>query len=384
MGDQRDETTGVGGIFGVTLALMMLLAVPASADATSGYKKGFFLSAEDGSSALKINGRVQARFNYEGLEGIDNGADDEYQFSIPRARLKMSGHLWSEDLKYAFQTDFGKGGAALKDFYVDFKLMEDWVHLRTGQWKRPFSRQQINSSSALEFVDRALTDKAFGAGRDIGVAIHSNYTQDGFEYTAGIFNGTGDKGTFNGETDVDGNVTGKVSNVPDQFKPVAALRLGYNHGGIKGYSEADLEGGGFRFALGGSALYDLDLDDSGDGSMVAEFDYAVKAEGFSSTGGYYMSMVENADGELEGALTGFHAQAGYVIADKYQPVVRFAMLDPDGDDNNTQKITAGLNIYFKGHNLKWQTDAGIAMYEAPEGAVAENDMVIRSQLQLAF
>ena len=83
-------------------------------------------------------------------------------------------------------------------------------------------------------------------------------------------------------------------------------------------------------------------------------------------------------------MTGLHAQAGYVIADRYQPVVRFAMLDPDGDDNNTQKITAGLNVYFKGHNLKWQTDAGVAMYEAPEGTDVENDMIIRSQLQVAF
>ena len=384
MSMERNASTAPRWAFGLTLALAMLLAIPASADATSGYKKGFFISAEDGSSKLKINGRVQARFNYEGIEGIDNGADDEYQFSIPRARLTMGGHLLSGDLKYKFQTDFGKGGASLKDFYVDFKLMDDWVHLRTGQWKRPFSRQQLSSSSKLEFVDRALTDKAFGAGRDIGIALKSDGKKDGFEYTVGLFNGTGDKGTFNGKADDDGNVSGKVSNVPDQFKPVAALRLGYNHGGIKGYSEADLEGGGFRFAVGGSALYALDLDDSGDGSMVAEFDYAVKVEGFSSTGGYYMSMVENADGELEGAMTGLHAQAGYVIADRYQPVVRFAMLDPDGDDNNTQKITAGLNVYFKGHNLKWQTDAGVAMYEAPEGTDVENDMIIRSQLQVAF
>jgi len=384
MGNKRKKTADIRGTFGAAFALAILMTLPASAEPTSGYKKGFFLSADDGSHTLKINGRVQARFNYEGLEGIDNGADDEYQFSIPRARLKMSGHLWSKDLRYSFQADFGKGEASLKDFYVDFKLLDKWIHLRTGQWKRPFSRQQINSSGALEFVDRALTDKAFGAGRDIGVAIHSNYKKGGFMYTAGLFNGTGDKGTFTGSIDDEGNVSGKVSNVPDQFDPVAVIRLEYSHGGLQGYREADLEGGGFRFGVGGSALYDLDLDDSGDGSMVAELDYAVKAEGFSTTGGYYMTMEEDADGQLEGTLSGFHAQAGYVIADQYQPVVRFTMLDPEGDDNNTQKITAGMNLYFKGHNLKWQTDVGIVMYEAPEGEEVDNDVIVRSQLQLAF
>ncbi len=203
MSNKRYVSAAPRWVFGLILALAMLLTIPASADATSGYKKGFFISAEDGSSTLKINGRVQARFNYEGLEGIDNGADDEYQFSVPRARLTMGGHLWSKDLKYKFQTDFGKGGAALKDFYVDFKLMDDWIYFRTGQWKRPFSRQQLNSSARLEFVERALTDKAFGAGRDIGIALHSNAKNDGFEYTVGLFNGTGDKGKFSGSANVD-------------------------------------------------------------------------------------------------------------------------------------------------------------------------------------
>jgi hypothetical protein len=387
MGNKRNKTADIRGTFGAAFALAILMTLPASADPTSGYKNGFFLSAEDGSSTLQFNGRGQVLFAYESLGGIGEGQEDKQQFSIPRVRLKMSGHLWSKDLEYTFQTDFGKGGATLKDFHVDFKLMDDWVHLRAGQWKRPFSRQQINSSGKLEFVDRALTDKAFGAGRDIGMAIHSRYRKGGFTYTAGIFNGTGITAKTPWETDEDLHPdaeTVKVSNVPYQFHPVAALRLEYSHGGIKGYSEADLEGGGFRFALGGSALYDLDLDDSGDGSMVADLDYAVKAAGFSSTGGYYMAMAENADGQLEGTLRGFHAQAGYVIADQYQPVVRFTMLDPEGDDNNTQKITAGMNLYFKGHNLKWQTDVGIAMYEAPEGEEVNNDVIVRSQLQLAF
>ena len=66
------------------------------------------------------------------------------------------------------------------------------LHLRVGQWKRPFSRQQLTSSGKQEFVDRSLTDKAFGAGRDVGMMVHNNFTRaKGLEWAAGVFNGNG-------------------------------------------------------------------------------------------------------------------------------------------------------------------------------------------------
>jgi hypothetical protein len=87
--------------------------------------------------------------------------------------------------------------------------LADNVWLRAGQWKRPFSRQQIGSSGRLELTDRSITDKAFGAGRDIGLAVHNNYEKSpDLEWALGVFNGTGDGArlvpTFNG----DGEVTG--------------------------------------------------------------------------------------------------------------------------------------------------------------------------------
>ncbi len=350
--------------------LMTSVAWAGSAgDDPVGYKEGFFIKSADSPFQLKVQGRVQSRFTYEGVEGIDKGADDQANFAIQRARLKISGSAWDKKVTYKFQTDYGQGAVVLKDFYVDYALNKGF-HIRTGQWKRPFSRQQITSSGKQELVDRAITDAAFGAGRDLGVAIHNNYEESpGVEWALGIFNGTGDKPVFSAS---------QFTNVPDRLNPTLVARVGYNYGGIDGYSEADFSGGPLRFALGTSVLKNFDSDDSGDASMLAEVDAIVKVQGLSLSGGFYTSF--DADNALDGK--GFHVQMGYLISNKYQPVVRYGLIDPDGDGNNTSEIALGLSVYFHKHNLKWQTD--VASKRGEDVSISDGDTIVRSQLQLAF
>jgi hypothetical protein len=352
----------------------------------AGYKKGFFIQSDDGQFRLEVGARFQARYAFEAIEAAPN----ESNFSIARARFTLGGHVFTEDLTYKFQTDFGKGFVTLKDFYADYAFVPGAFQLRAGQWKRPFSRQQITSSGKQELVDRATTDAAFGAGRDIGIAVHNDYEDSPeLEYAFGIFNGTGEKPVFSGDATVDpmtgeGPVSGAFTNVPDTFHPALVLRAGYNHGGIKGYSEADLEGGPFRAAVGASGLVDLDADDDDTSSLKAELDYLVKVEGFSSTGGLYVSSAQSGTGFGDRAFEalGMHLQLGYVIGELVQPVARYSLVAPDGGDNDTHEILGGLGFYFWGHEVKWQTDGGALLSEAPGGTAT--DYRVRTQLQLAF
>ncbi len=347
----------------------------------AGYSSGFFIRSNDEPFSLRINGRVQARYQHEAREGQDT---NEAAFSIPRARLSLSGNAFAEELSYKFQVDFGKGFVALKDFYMDYAFNPNF-RLRIGQYKRPFSRQQLNSSGRLELVDRSITDRAFGSGRDIGLMLHNGYTSSPtFEYAVGVFNGTGDKGRFSGGVDDDGDVSGSFSNVPDVLNPTVAARIGYNYGGIRGYREADLEGGGFRAAVGMSAVADLDVDGSSDGTFAAELDFMVKVEGFSTSGGVYLGIEGGGTGvDAEPTQTiGGHVQASYMITDNIQPAFRFATIAPEGDENNTTEILGGISAYFYGHSLKWQTDAGAITRESADGETSE--IAVRSQLQLSF
>jgi hypothetical protein len=347
---------------------------------SAGYDKGFYIRASEGDFLLRTEARVQGRFTGVS-EAAGDTREDGANFRINRARLTLGGHAFSKNIGYKFQTDFGKGDVILKDFYIDYEI--GGVHIRTGQWKRPFSRQQINSSGSLELVDRAITDKAFDAGRDIGVAVHNDYEKSpAIEWAVGVFNAqTADKPIFD---------AGKYSysNYPGLFGPAVVARVGINQGGIKGYSEADLEGGPLRLAVASSVLADIGMESKGQGAVLAEADFIVKHQGLSTTGGVYVSTAEGADGFFDQSrnILGFHLQAGYMLTRQHQVALRYALVNkpdavvPDATINDTE-IVIGHSMYTFKHNFKWQTDIGIL---ALNGAELGDAIEVRSQLQLAF
>lgn len=320
----------------------------------AGYDKGFFLKSSDDKYTMKINGRVQPFFV---SRTATDPIDFRNAFEIRRARLTLEGNIHSKSLAYKFQTDFGRGFVTLKDYYIDAEFAKDtWV--RAGQWKRPFSRQQITSTGRLEITDRSITDRLFLGSRDIGVAIHNQYEKSpDFEYIVGVFNGTGDTARFTPTTDpMTGNVTGgSFSNVPGKLRPVWIARAGINRGGIKGYSEADLEGGAARFAIAANIAVEGDNDDDDASLQRAGVDYVVKANGFSTTGGAY--VMSSQDGlsltDQTLAFVGFHVQAGFMATPKVQPVARFAYVDARLENGiDEQEISVGANYYAFGHDVK--------------------------------
>jgi len=350
----------------------------------AGYEKGFFIVSPDENFKLIIQGRIQSRFTHEILEG-----DDKSAFSVPRARLTLKGHIYHKDLKYKLETDYGKGVVTPKDFVIDYAIMPKTLIFRIGQSKRPFSRQQINSSGRLNLVDRAITDKAFGAGRDIGFSFHNNYEKSPtVEWSVGLYNGTGDKGRLEGKVETStssgaGEISsGKFNNVPDLFNPAIVVRLGYNYGGIKGYSEADFEGGGLRFGVAASAMLNLDMDEDKDSNLRAEVDFILKHSGFSASGAYYTKTSQDGDGISDQASErwGAHFQAGYLLAEKYHPAVRYALVDHDG--HKQTEMVLGFSSYYRKHSVKWQTD--VAQLATNHGGSTETDYRVRTQLQVAF
>jgi hypothetical protein len=357
-------------------------AAPAAPAADEGgsieYDKGFVLRSADGKFDLKIVGRVQARWE---LTSLDDGSDKiDHRFSIARARLTLEGQAHGVD--YKMQTEFGKGFVFLRDFYLDKGF--GGVHLRVGQWKRPFSRQQITSSGSLQMVERASTDAFFKPGRDIGIAIHNNYEKSPeLEWALGVFNGTGDKPASKCTTTVDATTMAPTtacdlpSNVPADIGPSLVARVGVNTGGIKGYSESDLEGGPLR--LGAAVSYLLNLAEGESDDMVHNLqgDVIVKVEGASATAAVYMIKQKDVDAQI-----GMHAQAGYFVVPRTTELaIQFSRVPDKAEDEYVHDLLAGASWFQAGHSLKWQTSAGVRMPTVDGG---ENAFLVLSQAQLIF
>ncbi len=353
----------------------------------AGYDRGFFIRSEDGLFRLQINARFEARFSYLDVDD----AEAQYQFSVPRSRLALGGHAFSPALRYRFQAAFDSGQPSLKDFYADYAFIPGWLELRLGQDKRPLSRAAIISSPDFQFNERAITNLGMGGSRDIGVMVHNGYrSSPPFEYAVGVYNDTGEAPWLSGRVVVDPSTgegqiqSGGLGNVPEHFRPGLVARLGYNHGGIQGYTGVDREGGPPRFAVAGSAHLSFCAAACGDAATaVVRLDHMVKAYGATVTAGEVLGYEQAGESfsDQRYALSGFHLQAGYLIVDLLHPALRYGRLH-SREEGARHEAGAALSVFFFEERLAWRTDA--LHYWSPELYGRPTDWVFRTQLQAVF
>ena len=174
-------------------------------------------------------------------------------------------------------------------------------------------------------------------------------------------------------------VGGVTSNIPAKARPAVVARIGHNANDIKGYSEADLEGGDLRYAIALASMTHFRL---GGNSAVSRngVDFVLKQAGVSATGGVYAEMQGAKAAGLEYTGVAGYIQAGYVFDSHYQPALRYAVITEKGGDS-VQEISGAFSIYKFAHNLKWQSD--ITLLNTDDGS-RRKDYRFRSGVQLAY
>jgi hypothetical protein len=341
--------------------------------------KGFIIASDDGNWSMKVGAHVQVRLTYERLEVGD--PKDKIAFSLPRLRVQLNGTALTKDLGYNLLLSWDNGGIpALRDAFFDYRV-HDQVRIRAGQGRKPFDREELTPDSKLEFAERSIVARAFGQGRDLGVTVHNGYDKSPvFEYALGLFNGTSEKTVFTIDDEKD---TLSGTNVPTRFHPALVARAGYNHGNIKGYSEADLEGGKLRFAAAAGTRVNFNADNDSTSGLAANVDMMLKAHGVSVTGAVFFAWASSgkfADQEYGGA--GFRGQVGYTIAKLVQPAFRYARVMPKGDANDTQELLGTVNFYPYGQDFSVQANGGAILTETATGTTTNG--LVRVQGQVAF
>jgi hypothetical protein len=134
----------------------------------------------------------------------------------------------------------------------------------------------------------------------------------------------------------------------------------------------------------------MNINETGVAKMRVELDAIAKIQGFSFTGAVYLSSEQTGEsyfGDRRAEAVGGHLQGGYVIDDLIEPALRWATVsvpgDTDAEDVNITAYTAGLNLFFQGHAVKWSNDLTVLLEKPGEGDTATGTE-FRSQIQLAF
>ena len=312
-------------------AAMGVTAQSADNDIKVTWKDSLRLETADGKNKLRIGGRIH----------WDNAfsSDDDYMTdgdTFRRARLYVSGQI-QERYDFKMQYDFAGGDADFKDVYFGIKGLPALGNLRVGQFKEPFSLEELTSSNNISNIERANVNR-MAPSRSAGVMLYNNYADQRITGAVGIFRGADDSyGNYKGDGYA---ATARLTGLPYKNDDGSQLL----HLGV-GYSHRDDDTASYKFSsdhsMAPSTKYKIsDVDDT----SLLGIEAALKLNSFSLQSEWIEADVDAVTG---GDLDGYYVQAGYVLTGESR--------------SYDQKLGA-----FKGvsPSSKFLEDGGIGAWEA--------------------
>ena len=191
-----------------------------------------YIRSADGDFTMQFGGRMQ--FDWRGYTGT---ATPPSSFVLRRARLEAEGQLFKH-YEYKVQADFTDDDALLRDGYLNINYKQPF-QVQFGQFKAPFSQEELQSSNYIDFVERSSVNN-LAPGRSPGLMLHGDLGGGTFQYYAGAFNGLGE-------------LTSNTSSTPERylrlrFTPFRsqgpAILKNFSFGGV--FAEGRHTGGSFR------------------------------------------------------------------------------------------------------------------------------------------
>ena len=324
---------------------------------------------------------------------------------VKRLRLRFDGYVYSPKLVYSIQLGFtGHDTEVLpngnmnivRDAIVYYVPSPKW-NIGFGQTKIKANRARINSSSALQFVDRSIVNSQFNLDRDFGFFGEYNLGEgDGFNLSAKGSVTLGEGRNWGNSTDGGLAYTGRL-----ELYPLGRF-------GAKG----DLLEGDFdyeeqvRILLAGAWSFNDNATrfQGQRGAMMPEgetrdinsyfVDFILKYRGWA----FYTDFMGRTSSDplfdtdrnafiYDGC--GLNLQTSYLFNGKWEIALRNSTLFPDSrvqplaGYRNWNQTTIGVTRYIIGHSLKVQADASYN-HRSKSATPDYNRWEIRFQLELGL
>ncbi|MDP1523028.1 MAG: porin [Methylotenera sp.] len=200
-----------------------------SAISTS-FKDGIVFESGDKKHKVSVNGRAQADYRSFSDDLTNNQTDT---WDIRRAYLGVKGTFYDT---YDFEVTYNGAGSTGSDLLYAYFNARWWeqAQFKIGQFKQPFSMEELGSSRFINFTERSLLTQLVPAV-DRGAQIHGAPFK-GTTYALGYFNGVGiNRGTNVNDNNIlaDGkSVTGRatvnIAELMDQKDAVYHIGAAYS------------------------------------------------------------------------------------------------------------------------------------------------------------
>lgn len=298
----------------------------------------FELASADGKYKIGLRGLLQ---QHNGVSYNLGSKKTNIDIELKRARVSLYGSVLDPRVTFLVQTALEKepsdmvsgyrapGTDYLSDYYLNLAFHHNYFQTKIGKFGIPWSRQQLTPAALTQFSDiHDPLKRRFSitnTGKDVGIMLH-NSAHFPFEWAlAGVSNGV-------------------------------AARVGFNHQGIDGYDFTDWHGGDIRFGFAANGFAHTDYKSTKFDDLRGGADFIAKVSHFSTNGAFYYQYDKTKPTLQHHFGTGL--DAGYLIANHFEPVVRHSWLF-ENQASHQQQILGGLNYYIHNHNLKVQGYGGV-------------------------
>jgi phosphate-selective porin OprO and OprP len=135
---------------------------------------------------------VTARLQGDALErSTEPGTDDG--FDLARRRIGLEGEV-TRYIEFQVERELG-AGETWRDVFVNVRPLRA-IQLRAGQFKMPFSLDQLTSATKLDFVYRSRAADMLAPGRSQGFSVHGRLAGRLLGYDVGLFRRDGESARF--------------------------------------------------------------------------------------------------------------------------------------------------------------------------------------------
>ncbi|MDY7108747.1 MAG: porin [Planctomycetota bacterium] len=353
--------------------------------AVAGFDKHPFLASADGNFRLELQGQMQVRFVYANRDN-SNDDDNRWGFENRRTKLKFAGHIINPDWYYKITGAFSRssGRFALEDAYIGRKLGDGWK-LQIGQFKGPWLREELVSSSAQLAVERSLVNEEYNQGFQQGIQLA--YRGDRFGFTAMVHDGLRASNTAWNTEDVEFAAGARAEFLAagdwNRFKDFTSFR-----------------GSEFAALIGAAVTWEIDEYGTVSGPEEERWgvtlDAGLEFDGANLFGAFVYFSRDDAVSDAADQWA-FVVQGGVFFSDDWEGFLRYEYGDYDTTGvEDLSLLTIGVNRYWARHGLKWTTDLGFGINEVASpwsttGAGWQADaldqdgqIVFRTQMQLLF
>ena len=308
----------------ITIAITAAMGVIARADDSTlkvFWKDSLRLESVDGKNKLRVGGRIHwdnAFFADDELGGKSLNDGDVFR----RTRLYLSGQIQGR-YDFKMQYDFAGGDTDFKDVYFGIKDVPVLGNVRVGQFKEPFSLEEMASSNDITAIERASLNRLVPS-RSAGIMLYNNFADSRVTGAVGLFRGEADStGNYRGDGYA---ATARLTTLPYRSEDGSQLL----HLGL-GYSYRDDNTATYKLSSDHSLAPNWKHAITGiDNTSLLGVEAALKLGSLSIQSEWVQSDV---DAPAGGDLDGCYVQASYVLTGEirgYDPKVgTFKGVSPD-------------------------------------------------------